>query len=210
MPDPSEVERRHDVAARIVRSTAALVNRHGIEGVSVPAICAAAGVGESAFADRFGSVNDVFVEIARFMTAAFGTAIDASMNSDHSLLESIRAAQHSFLDVVEEHVDIQNALMVIRSAAAVDPTVGVAAGSSSSLQAELVLNAELWLIETARLHDITWDLPRPLLAAFVSTSLTGVVIDYLARREMPESRRLVDMVAADLARHGAARTDRDG
>jgi AcrR family transcriptional regulator len=202
MPERVEIPWRSDVAAQIARAAVQLINQRGVERTTASAICRVADVDEATFAGCFGSANDVFIEIARSMTAAFGTAISATMHPEHSLYDSVRAAHNSFLDVVHDHVETEEALMAIRAAAATDPGIGVPEGSASTLHAELMVNAELWLGVTARHQRVRWDLPGPLLAHYVSARLTGVVIDYLAHRDLAASRALVDLIAADLARHG--------
>lgn len=201
-PDAPVVD---DVVGRIVRATVRLINRAGVAQTTLAAICTESGLDEETFRTRFGSVNDVLVEIARFMMAAYGTAIAATMTRRRSLFESIRLAQHSFLEVVQEHRETQSALMAIRMAATADPRIGVRAGSGASLHEELITNAELWLAETGRVHEVTWELPPRLLASFVSASLTGVVVDYLARPDMAASRNMVDLIAYDLSRRGRRR-----
>lgn len=202
MSERIEIPWRSDVAGRIARAAVQLINEHGVDATTASDICRVADIDEATFVTCFGSANDVFVEIARSMTAAFGTAINATMRPEHSLYDSVRAAHGSFLEVVRDHVETEQALMAIRAAAAADPRIGVPAGSASSLHAELIVNAELWLGVTAGHQRIRWDLPVPLLAQYVSARLTGVVIDYLAHRDLAASHALVDLIAADLARHG--------
>lgn len=191
-----------DVRVRILDAAVRLINRDGVHAATVSAISAEAGVAEAMLQARFGTANDVLVEIARFMTAAFGTAINATMVGGLSLHDSIRDAQRSFLDVVHAHRETERALVAIRVAAVDDPRIGVPAGSATTLHDELMLNGELWLSETARLHRIAWELPPRLLATFVSASLTGIAMEYLAGQDLEVSRQLVDLVAGDLARHG--------
>lgn len=205
MTEQPEADVVDDVVSRIVRAAVRLINRTGVDGTTLPAICRESGVDEATLRTRFGSANDVFIEIARFMMAAYGVAIVSTMARRRSLYESIRLAQHSFLEVVQEHRETQSALMAIRIAATVDPRIGVRPGAAASLHEELITNAELWLEETGRVHDVTWELPPRLLASFVSASLTGVVVDYLARPDIDASRTMVDLIAFDLSRRGRRR-----
>ncbi len=191
-----------DVHARILDAAVRLINRDGVPAATVTAICVEAEVDAATFATRFGSANDVLVEIVRFMKAAFGTAVNDTMVDGLTLFESIRAAQRCFVDVVHAHLETERALMAIRVAAIDDPRIGVPAGSAASLHDDLMLNAELWLFETARLHRIVWELPPRLLSTFVSASLTGVAMEHLAGQDLEVSRELVDLIALDLARHG--------
>ncbi len=201
MSDRSDIDAPDATTARIVTGTVRLINRYGIAALTVPAICAESGVDSAAFGRRFGSPNDVLVEIVRTMLAAYGTAIDSALTDRLPLGESIRLTQQNFLDVIVAHRDRQAALVAIRLAAVDDPRLGMPAGATRSLHDELTTNCELWLAETARVHAIRWALPARLLATFVCASLTGVVTDLLERGDLAASRAVVDVIAADLTAH---------
>jgi hypothetical protein len=95
---------------------------------------------------------------------------------------------------------MQQALTVLRVAALADPTLAVPAGSTTSLHDEFITASERWLVQVARVHDVTWELPTRLLATMVAGSMTGVVLDYLAQHNMDASREMVGVIAFDLAR----------
>jgi len=198
----SDVEPTDTTAGRIRDAAVAVINRQGIANTTVAAICAECDVDESTFDTHFGSADDVFVEITRFMTTAYSTAMAATSKRRRSLYESVRIAHQALLDVAEEHRETQGALMAIRFAATADRRIGVPAASTTSLQDELISRAEVWLEDLARMHNVTWELPPRLLATFMSVSLTGVLVDYLARRDMAASRSMVDLIAFDLAHRG--------
>jgi AcrR family transcriptional regulator len=189
-----------DVRTTIRQAAVRLINSGGVPAATVPAVCVEAGIDETGFRTRFDTANDVFVDIARFMMAAYGEGIGATLVRRRSLYGSIRVAQHAFLDVVESHLDTQHALTVLRTAAISDPALGVPADSRVSLQEEFITNSELWLVEMGRIHAVNWELPIRLLAAQVSASMTGMVLDHLARRDDAASRGMVDIIAFDLAR----------
>ncbi|WP_111768492.1 TetR/AcrR family transcriptional regulator [Nakamurella deserti] len=190
------------VAVRILDAAVAVINRQGVTETTIAAICAESGIDHPEFDARFGSVNDVLVQIIAFITQAYGDAMAATARRRRSLYESVRLAHQKLLDVAEEHRDFQSALMAIRLAAMTDRRIGVPTAATRSLQEELIARSEDWLEDLARLHNVTWELPTRLLATFMSVSLTGVLVDYLARQDMTASRSMVDLIAFDLAHRG--------
>lgn len=191
--DPDVVDRIRDAAVR-------LINDRGVAAVTVPLVCDEAGIDHEVFAARFGTVNDVFVAIADFMMAGYGAEIGLTLVRRRSLFQSIRIAQLAFFDVVQRHRDTQLALTALRVAAIDRPGLVVPVGAEMSLHQQMVVNSELWLVEMSRLHGVTWEVSPRLLATLVSASLTGIVLDYLARGDATASREMIDVVAFDLAR----------
>jgi AcrR family transcriptional regulator len=189
-----------DVRTGIRDAAVRLINTGGVAAATAPAICLEADIGVTEFGRHFATANDVFVDIARFMLAAYGAGIGGTLTRRRSLCESIRIAQLAFLEVVDHHPETQQALTVLRVAALGDPAVAVPAGATVSLHEEFITNAEMWLVEVGRVHEVTWELPLRLLATLMVGSMTGVVVDYLAQRNMAASREMVGVIAFDLAR----------
>lgn len=198
-----------EVVDRIRDATAHLINDRGVAGVTVPLVCDEAGIDPEVFAAHFDTVDDVFAEIARFMLAAYGAEIGSTLVRRRSLFQSIRLAQLAFFDVVQRHRDTQLALTALRVAAVDRPGLVVPPGSETALHDQLIVNSELWLVEMGRVHGVTWEVSPRLLATLVSASLTGIVLDYLARGDVTTCREMIDVVAFDLARR-ARRTSKNG
>lgn len=198
--DPLAVAADLEVVDRIRNAAVRLINDRGVAGVTVPVVCEAAGVDPKAFAAHFGAVEDVFVEIARFMMAAYGAEVGGTLVRRRSLFQSIRIAQLAFFDVVQRHRDTQLALTALRVAAVGRPAFAVPQGSDTSLQQQMIVNSELWLLEMSRVHDVTWEVSPRVLATVVSASLSGIVLDYLSRGDAAACQEMIDVVAFDLAR----------
>ena len=77
---------------------------------------------------------------------------------------------------------------MLRVAALAHPTLAVPAGSTGSLHDVFITASERWLVQVARVHEVTWELLTRLLATMVVGSMTGVVLAYLAQHNMNASR----------------------
>lgn len=180
----------------------ALINANGVFEVDVDAICDRAGLSREVFDLYFRTTADVFADIVQSLLADYGTTVGETLVRRRSLNESIRLAHGALLTVVERRFDDQLALTALRVAEMTRPGIALGGDLTASIQETFLDNSELWLIEVGRLHDTAWELPTRQLSAVVVASLTGLVVDYLARRNSDDSRAMLDVISFDLARRG--------
>lgn len=188
-----------DTSYSIRRAAVKLVNEGGLARATVAEISAAAGIDEGEFSQHYGSVDDVFFEIADSLLADHTENIGATMLRRRSLTESMKLALYAFWDVFEKRVDEHRATKYVTFAGV---TSSVPGEESRSLYDAFVTATERRLTEMERIHSITWELPVRQLARLMLATLDGLVLDYLVTGDSAGARKMLEILAYHLAQHG--------
>jgi AcrR family transcriptional regulator len=191
---PIETSQRHDLE----RAAVGLINEHGADALSVPAICAAAEVDEWVFWANFDSVEHLLTSLVESIVERHLHTIHATLMRRRSLTESMRVAMFAFWDTVEEQIDLHRAAELVKLSRMLDSSTV----RPDTLQARLVQLTEAELEELERIHGITWQLPVNQLARMILVTLNGMVVEYLVTKDSSASRNMLEVFAYHVAQHG--------
>lgn len=195
MTEPSD-----DATYTAIRVSAVrMLNRGGLAAVTVSAVCADTGIDEAEFTRHYPSLAAVFDAVVEALMVAHAEKLSSSMVRRRSLTESFRIALRGYWDVVEANLAEHQAVKYL-SFAGVDAEQEP--GTDRPAHTLYLVTTERRLLEMARLHQVTWELPVRQLARLMLAMLDGLLLDYLVHRDRPGVYRLLDIFAYDLAQHG--------
>lgn len=195
----SESDTGTDRRDRFLDSTVALLIEGGTDAVDAEAICAAAGLGRAEYDRSFDSVESVYVAITMRLLDSHVDNPDGAVHATGSPEFALRAAVRGVWQLLEERIDEHHALHALVLGQMTDP--GLRARMGFSLYDTHLRIAERWLTGVESKHGIRWDVPVDQLAVLVQATVTGLMLDFLVRRDGGEVREILDIFAADLATH---------
>lgn len=116
-----------------------------------------------------------------------------------SVTEVLTQVFDLFWDDVRAHLDEYRAAMILQGTRPDLPTFGpTGAVSLGELPQAWVVRG---LTEIARLQNVTWDRPVPLLSRWLVATLRGLITDVVCRPEARDTRQLLGVFAYEFAEH---------
>lgn len=196
MNEPDTGTDRRD---RFLDSTVTLLIEGGAGAVDADAICAAAGLGRDQFDRSFDSVESVYVAITMRLLDSHVDNSDGAVRATGSPESALRAAVRGVWGLLEERIDEHHAMHALMLGQVRDP--GLRARMGFSLYDTHLRIAERWLAGVESKHGIRWSMPIDQLAVLVQATVTGLMLDFVARRDGDEVREILDLFAGHLAVH---------
>lgn len=196
MNEPDTGTDRRDL---FLDSTVTLLIEGGTAAVDADAICAAAGLGRDEYDRSFDSVESVYVAITVRLLDSHVDNSDGVVDAAGSPESALRAAFRGVWDLLEERIDEHHAMYTLMLGQVHDP--GLRARMGFSLYDTHLRIAERWLAGVERKHGIRWSVPIDRLAVLVQATVTGLMLDFIARRDGDEVREILDLFAGHLAVH---------
>lgn len=195
----SESDTGTDRRDRLLDSAVTLLIEGGTGAVDADAICVAAGLSRDEYDRSFDSVESVYVAITVRLLDSHVDNSDGAVRATGSPESALRAAVRGVWELLEERIDEHHALHALVLGQVHDP--GLQARMGFSLYDTHLRIAERWLAGVESKHGIRWGVPVDRLAVLVQATVTGLMLDFIVRRDGDEVREILDLFAGHLAVH---------
>lgn len=170
--------------------------RKGIAGATTRAIVAEAGMSLASFHYAFRSHDEMMAELVSLVVEGEATAVFAALEPDADIRASLRAGLNAFLDYVIADPGHEQVMQDIMQYALRTP--GLEHRAAEQYESYRRVVTEL-LVAGATVAHVTWSIPVAEVARLVVTITDGVTLAWLADRDEPAARRVLDFAADTLA-----------
>ena len=175
--------------------------RSGVAAATTRAICAEADMPQGAFHYCFPSRDDLLREVVGSLLPQEIAAATSAVDRRGTLAGAIYRALLAYWELVEAEPDAHQVLYEITTTALRVPGM---ADLAVAQYGHYYTGAEQAVAEIARVRDVEWNVPTPVLARQVVTILDGLTLQYLVDRDGSGARATLRAFADDLAVHGSA------
>lgn len=202
MTGPPFVGSGSDAARRTLRT---MVVESVVAGDLFPASASVAVTGVddtvprmAVMAAGYASLDEVYLDILDALVRAHTAAVQQTSRRRRSMTESLMAAFDASWDVVEARLDEHRAVQYLLLAGM---TLRRPDGSTHTAHHHVLEHIQRGLESCAELHGAAWTRPVDQMARFVLACLDGLITSSAVHGESAEVRRLLAVVAFDLAQH---------
>ena len=168
----------------------------GIAGATTRAIVAEAGMSLASFHYAFRSHDEMMAELVALVVEGESTAAFAALEPGADIHQSLRAGLHAFLDYVIADPGHEQVMQDIMQYALRTP--GLEHRAAEQYESYHRAVTEL-LVAGAAVAHVVWSMPVADVARLVVTVTDGVTLAWLANRDEPAARRVLDFAADTIA-----------
>ncbi|MFT4009058.1 MAG: TetR/AcrR family transcriptional regulator [Nocardioidaceae bacterium] len=165
--------------AELIDAAFRVMARDGIQRASTWAICAEAGMSQSAFHYCFASKTELFRELIRTVITGMGDESLLMAGITDDVEESIRAGFIQTWSHATSHPEWQLVLYELTTHALRDPEL---ADLASWQYEQYCAQTSRFLEEIAQRANIEWTVPAAVLSRMMATCIDGMVLGWLADR----------------------------
>ena len=168
----------------------------GIAGATTRAIVAEAGMSLASFHYAFRSHDEMMAELVSLVVEGEATAVFAALEPGADIRASLYAGLNAFLDYVIADPGHEQVMQDVMQYALRTPGLEHRAAEQYESYRNAVIEL---LVAGAAVAHVTWSIPVAEVARLVVTYTDGVTLAWLADRDEPAARRVLDFAADTLA-----------
>lgn len=176
----------------LLRAALRVIAEKGVSGATTRAIVGEAGMSLASFHYAFRSHDEMMAELVALVVEGESTAVFSALQPDADIRSSLRTGLHAFLDYVIADPGHERVMQEILHYAMRTPELEHRAREQYDSYRRAV--TEL-LVAGAAAARVTWTMPVEDIARLVVTVTDGVTLAWLADRDEPAARRVLDFAA---------------
>ena len=180
----------------LVQAALRVSAQKGIAGATTRAIVAEAGMSLASFHYAFRSHDEMMAELVSLVVEGEATAVFAALEPGADIRASLHAGLNAFLDYVIADPGHEQVMQDIVQYALRTPGLEHRAAEQYESYRSAVIEL---LVAGASVAHVTWSIPVAEVARLVVTYTDGVTLAWLADRDEPAARLVLDFAADTLA-----------